>query len=98
MKRIANYMIRLMINYMVKEGVVKIENTPSKEALLKSVMKQKPEDARHSGWFHVGFVFVRFLDDYIEIKTESEYSQNKVFKVSMDEESLKTYFNYLVRI
>ena len=47
---------------------------------------------KHNDWYQNGFLYIRFLNDYIEIKTEGA---QKTIRITNDEQSLYTYLNYL---
>lgn len=61
-----------------------LENTFEK--ILPNAVKM-PND-----WYQDGFLYVRFLNDFIEIKTEGA---TKVIRITNNEQSLYFYLNYL---
>lgn len=87
----------ILLNQMLREGLIKIASTPSQKELIESVLKLRDSDIKQNGWFHKGFLYIRLSDDFIEIKTIDEQNP-KSFTVSIDNESLATYINYLKRL
>ena len=69
---------------------MKIENRPYLEDMF---LKMLPNTVRkYNDWYQNGFLYVRFLNDFIELKTEGA---DKIIRISNDEQSLYTYLNYL---
>lgn len=56
--------------------------------MLPSIVKKDNE------WYQDGFLYIRFLNDYIQVKVgKSEYAE-KVVNITNDEESLYSYLKY----
>ncbi len=48
---------------------------------------------KDNDWYQCGFLYVKFFDDHIKIKTVSEYSGKRI-TIANNEDSLFLYLNY----
>jgi hypothetical protein len=97
-----NFIIKLnnlAIYWLNKRFTIKIAKTANREQIVKDYFSDRSLLTQHNytEWYKTGFVFVRILNDYIEIKTIDEYNPNSVY-ISLDEESLLNYLKYFKTI
>lgn len=95
---IEKILIRILI-YISKRGYdVQIETTPFKNKEFEKYIKGNQFVQKHNGTWQKGFVFVKLLDDVIEIKTISEIENTKTIRISSNKLAIEQYLKYLNKL
>lgn len=98
MNKREHYHLNRLLKRQIDVGTLNIEATKSHKHLIEQVLNLQERDIRHDGWYHKGFVFIRFMDDYIQLKTISVYAETKTINIAMSESSLRSYIQYLNKL
>lgn len=90
---IKKFLTKLAVKQSLKNGsIIQVDNTKHLEETLKKMLPKMVK--KDNDWYQDGFLYVRFLNDYIQIKTVSEYG-GKTINITNNEDSLFSYLNYL---
>jgi hypothetical protein len=78
---------------------VQVPKTTNKAQLIKDHFNSRSPQQPHNltEWYKEGFVFVRVLDDFIQIKT-IELAYDNPINISLSEESLLNYLKWFKKL
>jgi hypothetical protein len=90
---IKRYLTKLAVKQSLKNSsIIQVDNTKYLEDTLKKMLPKIVK--KDNDWYQDGSLYIRFFNDFIQIKTASEYS-GKTITITNNEDSLFLYLNYL---
>lgn len=94
--KIFTYITKRCLSFLNKDSIIRIETTPFSSKAVRELLESKGFVLKHNDWYHNGFVFVKILNDVIEIKTID--CKNTSIYISCTEFSISDYIKYLTKI
>lgn len=88
------YMLHRILHYYNQNSIIRFETNPFRSDKLQEYLRNKGFVYKND-WYILGFIYVRILNDCIEIKTEGA---TKSIYISIDEDIISGYLDYLNKI